>query len=267
MSMVQAVVLGLIQGITEFLPVSSSGHLIIIPRLFGWPDQGIAFDVVVHVGTLLAVIIFFRKKIWTLMTALISTHQERRHEKKIAWSLLFSVVPAGIAGYIIETNDRSALVVGISLIIWGIILGIADRYSMWLAKKNASFTTLETLSIKQIVLISCAQALALIPGTSRSGITMTTGLFAKLDKKTAAECSFLMGTPIIALAGIVKLIELGKYGIGNIPISALCIGFVVSAVSGLFAITCLMNVIKKWSFLPFAIYRVLIGILILLVLL
>ncbi|NCO05146.1 MAG: undecaprenyl-diphosphate phosphatase [Candidatus Magasanikbacteria bacterium] len=264
MSILQAIILGIVQGITEFLPVSSSGHLIFIPEIFGWQDQGISFDVMVHMGTLVAVIIFFRKKIWELVTALFSKNPIKKQDRRLAWLLIASVIPAGVVGYILDSNSRSAFIVGVSLIFWGIILAVADRYSHHIAQKKELMSDLHTLSVKQIAFIACAQVLALIPGTSRSGITMTAGLFAKLNKKAAAEFSFLMGTPIIALAGGVKLLEMIQSGTGRISLTALTVGFIVSALSGVAAIAILMKIIQKWSFLPFAVYRVLIGILIIL---
>lgn len=263
MTFVQAAVLGIVQGFTEFLPVSSSGHLILFPRLFGWADQGIGFDVIVHLGTLVAVVIFFRKKLWELCKAFFSRSTLLRPERRIAWLIVLSIIPAGVVGVLLETNDRSVLVVGISMIVWGIVLGIADWYNKRKIKELKPLTDLLHLKVWQVITIACAQAVALIPGTSRSGITMTAGLFSGLDKKTAAEFSFLMSVPIIALAGLNKVIDVVQNGAGGVESSMLFVGFVASAVSGFIAIAGLMKIIQKWSFLPFVVYRVVLGVLIL----
>lgn len=259
----QAIVLGIIQGLTEFIPVSSSGHLVFVPKLFGWSDQGLAFDVVVHLGTLLAVVIYFREKLLRIGKSFVTELPENKTYRRLGWLLIFTIIPAGIIGLLggdwIETQLRSPEVIAYGLIGWGAVLYIADKYSA----KLKTHTDTEHMSIKQVVAVACAQAIALIPGTSRSGITMTAGLFAKLDKSSAAEFSFLMSVPVIALAGALKVIELIQTGLGELTLSALVLGFIASAISGFFAISALMNIIKKWSFKPFVIYRIIVGILIL----
>jgi undecaprenyl-diphosphatase len=177
---------------------------------------------------------------------------------------MVSIVPAGLVGFffenIIETTLRSAFVVSISLVFWGIILGLADRYGNSLDSEEKK--GLEEISWSQVIFISIAQAIALIPGTSRSGITMTAGLFSKLKRTTAAEFSFLMGIPIIGLAGVLKLWEFYNSGLSELSMQTLTLGFVISAVSGVLAIWGLLKIIKKWTYLPFAVYRVVVGILI-----
>lgn len=256
----QAIILGLIQGITEFLPISSSGHLIFVPKLFGWSDQGLAFDVVVHLGTLLAVMVFFWKKIKKVCSGFCPTNTTQR---KLLQMLLVSIIPAGIVGFLwgdaIEQTLRSPLVIGVGLIVWGVVLGIAD----WYGRTRSEKKDMNSMSWKDALFISCAQAVALIPGTSRSGITMTAGLFSKLDKKSAAEFSFLMSIPVIAIAGALKMIELFQSGFAGVSISVLSAGFIASALSGFVAIAGLMKIIQKWSFMPFVVYRVVVGVLIL----
>ncbi len=266
MTFIQAIVLGIVQGLTEFLPVSSSGHLILFPRLFGWADQGITFDVIVHLGTLLAVVVFFRKKLWSLLKSFFSRDTLLQTDRLVAWLILLSIIPAGIVGVLLETNDRSVIAVGVSMIVWGVVLGLADWYNRKRVKENKPLTDLNHVRVSQVLAMACAQAVALIPGTSRSGITMTAGLFSGLDKKSAAEFSFLMSVPIIALAGLSKLLEVVQNGAGEIQTSVLLVGFVASAVSGFVAIAGLMKIIQKWSFLPFVVYRVVLGILILVLL-
>lgn len=262
---VQASILGIIQGITEFLPVSSSGHIILIPELFGWSDQGLGFDVVVHLGTLLAVIVFFRKKLFQIITGFITGHSKRFSKpRQLGWLLILATIPAGLAGIFlqdfVESTLRSPLVVAVSLILWGVVLGIADRYG-----ENSQDRKIEELNWKHVLFIGCAQAIALIPGTSRSGITMTAGLFCKLDKTEAAEFSFLMSVPIIGSAGVLKLSQLINSGLIERSLEFLIIGFVVSAISGFVAIWLLMGLIKKWNYLPFAVYRVVIALVIFMV--
>jgi len=269
MNVIQALILGTIQGLTEFLPISSSGHLIFIPKLFGWGDQGLAFDTMMHLGTLLAVVVYFRKKLWSILLGLINTSLSHESlvtvnsDRKLGWLLILSIIPAGVVGLFfgdwIETNLRTTLVIGVGLIFWGVILFIADRVSL----KHENTKALERVSWKETLFIGCAQVVAFIPGTSRSGITMTAGLFSKLDKKTAAEFSFLMSVPIIALAGGLQLLKMITHGFETIGAIPLIVGFIASALSGLIAIAGLMKVIQKWSFTPFVVYRVVVGVLIL----
>ncbi len=255
MQTIQALILGIIQGLTEFLPISSSGHLVFIPKLFGWSDQGLAFDAIIHLGTLWAVIIYFRKRLWGVVTL------KSSESRKLGGLILLSIIPAALIAFFfadwLEQNVRSTLVIGIGLIFWGIVLWLADSWG----KKVQS---LPDLNWQKALFIGCAQAIALLPGTSRSGITITAGLFSKLTKKAAAEFAFLMSVPIIFLAGFKKLYDLMTLGFGDLTLGILLIGFVSSALSGFIAIWGLMKIIQKWSFKPFVVYRIIIGILILL---
>lgn len=264
MTIIQALVLGIIQGLTEFLPVSSSGHLIFIPKIFGWPNQGTDFDVIIHLGTLLALVIYFRKKLWFLLKAFFSKSSETKQNRKLVWLIILTVLPAGVVGLFLgdkieKLYSGSALIIGISFIVWGIILGLADKYSA----KFANVNSLSQLNWKKSLVVGLAQAVALIPGTSRSGITMTAGMFCKLDKKTAAEFSFLISVPIVALAGLSGLWHLSKTGFETVGLLPLSIGFMASAISGLFAVWSLLKILEKWSFRPFVIYRIIIGLIIL----
>ncbi|HYE60233.1 MAG TPA: undecaprenyl-diphosphate phosphatase [Candidatus Kapabacteria bacterium] len=266
MSIFQALVLGAIQGITEFLPISSSAHLIFLPKLFGWKDQGLTFDTVVHLGTLLAVVLFFRHKLWSLLISFFSRDTVLRSDRRLAWFLLVSVIPAGALGIILEDNRQSAVVIGVNLILWGILLGLADWYNKQLIQQKTPLVDVNHLTVKHVFVLACAQAAALIPGTSRSGITMTTGLFLKLDRTSAAEFSFLMSVPIIAMAGLFKGLSLLVTEEATVSVGALLSGFLASFFCGFVAIAFLMSIIKRWSFLPFVIYRIAVGVLILLVL-
>jgi undecaprenyl-diphosphatase len=265
MNITQSIILGIIQGITEFLPVSSSGHLIFLPKLFGWGDQGMSFDIMVHLGTLLAVVFYFRKKISVLIRCTVSKKECDLENKNLGHLLILTVIPAGIVGLLfgdfIEQHARSASIVGFNLIFWGIILIFANMYSKKHFERN-THRRLRQMDTKNALFIGCAQAIALVPGVSRSGITMTAGLFSRFTKHTAAEFSFLMSIPVIFLAGMVNLSSLVKTGFESVEISVLLAGFLASAVSGFFAIWFLMGVIKKWSFIPFSVYRIVVGVLI-----
>lgn len=270
MTAFQAIVLGIIQGIGEFLPISSSGHLIFLPKFFGWEDQGLTFDMVAHLGTLLAVIAYFREKLWILITSIFTHDKKHQLERRLIWLIGISTIPAAIVGFflgdIIETEFRSPSIIGVGLIVWGIVLGLADRYSHKVSKKKKDTSEkalLKDLSWWQVIGMGCAQAIALIPGTSRSGITMTAGLFSGLSRKAASEFSFLMSIPIISLAAGSKLLDIIQDGPNDVSPIMLSLGFVSAAVSGFFAIAILMKIIQKWSFMPFVVYRIVIGALIL----
>ncbi|MFH0857182.1 MAG: undecaprenyl-diphosphatase UppP [Candidatus Magasanikbacteria bacterium] len=272
MQFVQAFVLGIIQGITEFLPISSSGHLIFVPKILGWSDQGMAFDVMVHLGTLFAVVWYFRKRIFLLLKNVFPKYSGK--EKKwvisdplnfrLAWFVGLSIIPAGIVGFLfndyVETNFRDSSFVALGLVFWGIVLGIAD----WYGKKKQNKKTVDSLRFTNVLAISFAQAIALMPGTSRSGITMTTGLFSGLTKKAAAEFSFLMSIPIIFIAGMTTLKDVLDVGITSSEISVMTIGFFSAVFSGYLAVAFLMRIIEKYGYSLFVWYRIILGVLILL---
>ena len=190
MDIFQAVVLAIVQGLVEFLPISSSAHLILVPELLGWPDQGLAFDVAVHVGTLLAVMTFLRHEILRMLPAWFSGWKSREwnSDGQIAWLIIIATIPLGLVGLIfkdfIELNLRSAAVIATTTLIFGLLLGWADR------KGKANSKRIGHLNIKQSLLVGGAQALALIPGTSRSGITMTALLALGYTRSDAARFSF-----------------------------------------------------------------------------
>lgn len=270
MTILQALILGGIQGITEFLPISSSGHLIFVPHIFGWGDQGLTFDVIVHLGSLIAVVVYFRERLWGIAKAFFSSKSQRttdnglQSDYKFAWLILLSIIPALVVGLVFEllgVELRSPITVATGLIFWGIVLGMADRYSRRAVSKEQ-----KTITWRNALFIGCAQAIALLPGTSRSGITMTAGLFSKFTKKQAAEFSFLMSVPVIAIAGALKVVQFIKAGGETIVYAPLIVGFFAAAISGYIAIWGLMKIIEKWSFMPFVVYRVVVGLLILLTL-
>lgn len=267
MTILQSFILGIIQGLTEFLPISSSGHLIFVPHIFGWSDQGLTFDVIVHMGSLVAVVWYFRKKIIRIVRSFFLSNISHisdsiKEDRTFGMLIVLSVIPALFIGFVtsevIKIEIRSTLVVALGLIGWGVVLGIADRV-------NGSKMIQEPKNItwNDALFIGFAQAIALIPGTSRSGITMTAGLFSGLTKKQAAEFSFLMSIPVIAIAGVLKVAEFLKASGEIIVFVPLIVGFFSAAISGYLAILVLMKIIEKWSFIPFVVYRIIIGIFIL----
>lgn len=257
MDAMQAIVLAIVQGLSEFLPISSSGHLILVPHFLGWKDQGLAFDVAVHMGTLLAVLIYFRRPLIAMTKAWFTSVSTGRHDQnsRLAWCVILGTIPVGLVGLafsdMIEAHLRNPLFVAGTLSFWGIVMWLADK----LGKQ-----TLDEYSVgwKQALFIGCAQALALMPGTSRSGITITAGLSLGLTRSAAARFSFLLAVPGIAMAGGYELLKLLSSG-EPADWSAMAIGLVVSAITGYACIAVLLKVIERIGLLPFALYRLLIA--------
>lgn len=257
MDILHAVYLALLQGFTEFLPISSSGHLILLPGLFGWSDQGLAFDVAVHVGSLIAVVSYFRHDLKRMSVDWLASISQRRRvgESHLAWSVLFATIPAALAGYffndLVELYLRSPLVIAIMTILFGILLWWADVKGKRLRNEHS-------VGWKDVVIIGLAQMIALIPGTSRSGITMTAGLMQGMTREAAARFSFLLSIPIILLAGgylSLKLIN----GSEVIAWDFLAVGVVVSAVTAYICIFYFLKLLEKTGMLPFVIYRMVLG--------
>ncbi|MEY8241475.1 MAG: undecaprenyl-diphosphate phosphatase, partial [Cycloclasticus sp.] len=200
MDFVQIIALGLLQGLTEFLPVSSSAHLILLPLLLGWEDQGLAFDVAVHVGTLLAVVTYFRHDLSRLIVGWLASLLRRQHtqDSRLAWLIIIGTIPVGLVGLLlgdwIELYLRSPLVIALATIIFGLLLWWADA-------KGVQLRDQQQLTAKDALIIGLYQVLALVPGTSRSGITMTGALLLGLTRDAAARFSFLLSVPLIFLAG------------------------------------------------------------------
>jgi undecaprenyl-diphosphatase len=258
---IQALVMGVVQGLTEFLPVSSSGHLIIVPYLFGWTDPfitSLAFSVMLHMATLLALLIYFRADWLRLIPAGLAAIRDRSlqddPDRRLAWLLVVATIPAVIAGIalndIIESRVREAQLVAVMLIIGAGILWIADRTSTR-SKDVAEVTFPAALGI------GVAQAFALIPGISRAGISISAGLFLGLTREAAARFSFLMATPVIAGAGIWEARKLltGEAGVA-VAAGPLVIGLVAALVSGLFAISALLRFLRSNSMTVFVVYRI-----------
>jgi len=255
--------LALVQGLTEFLPISSSAHLILVPKLLGWPDQGLAFDVAVHLGTLIAVVTFFRKDILKLFLAWVGSISGKgmTAEARLAWGVIVGTIPAGIVGLLfkdyIEIYLRSPLVIAATTIIFGLLLWFADRRAK-LARDEL------TLGWQDFLVIGGAQAMALIPGTSRSGITITAGLLLGLTREAAARYSFLLSIPIIVLSGLSLTSDL-LGSAASVDWNALALGTVVAAISAFACIHFFLSWINRIGMLPFVIYRLLLGVLLLVV--
>ena len=253
MSTFEITVLALIQGLTEFLPVSSSAHLILPSQLFGWKDQGLAFDVSVHVGTLVAVIIYFRSEVVQILSAWFLSVKTRKstQESCLGWSIIISTIPAVLVGFfgkeLIETYLRSGYVIAVTTLVFGLLLWWADT------KAQQEKTEYE-VGFKSALWIGMAQMLSLIPGTSRSGATITAGLLLGLTREAAARFSFLMSIPIITLAGGYLSLKL-YLSEEIIDWSSLFLGAGISFVSALLCIHAFLILINKVGMLPFVIYR------------
>jgi len=256
MTPLQAIALGILQGLSEFLPISSSAHLTLAPWLFGWDDPGLAFDVALHFGTLLAVLWYFRMEWIALVRAafgIITTGRIETPEKRRVIYLIIATIPGAIGGFLMqsraETAFRSPQIIAIALIVMGILLWLVDKL-VDRARVLGEMRWIDAL------LIGLSQVIALIPGVSRSGATMTTGRGLRFDRESAAEFSFLMSMPIIAAAVVMegpKALQQG--GITN----ELMGGVVASAISGWLAISILMRYLSRHSYGIFALYRVLLG--------
>jgi undecaprenyl-diphosphatase len=253
-SIFHSIILGIVQGLGEFLPISSTAHLILVPYFFGWPDPGLAFDVALHVGTLIAVLAFFWQD-WAVIFKLAfkngaqsSKLKAQSYKKNILWLIAIATIPGVLAGYFLEnqaeTFFRSPSLIALTLSSVGFILYIAD-------KKTKKTKDLKTISKEDAMIIGAAQALAIIPGVSRSGATITAALFSGFDRVNAARFSFLLSTPIIFGAAILKLPHLFREGI-NV---AIIIGILASAVSGYLAIKYLLKLIEKIGYKVFFWYR------------
>lgn len=254
----QLVVLALVQGLTEFLPVSSSAHLILVPVVFGWQDQGLAFDVAVHVGSLLAVTVYFRKSIAALIRDGLESVVKRRKvgESTLAWAVLIGTIPAGLAGIMlddmIELYLRHPLVIASSTVVFGLLLWVADHWAKCVFNEAK-------IGLKEGLFIGVAQALALIPGTSRSGITITAGLLLGFDRSASARFSFLLSIPLILAAGLLKTKELAESAVA-VDWNSIVIGTCLSFVSAYACIYLFLKWIEKSSMLPFVIYRLVLGV-------
>ncbi|MDQ7015230.1 MAG: undecaprenyl-diphosphate phosphatase [Gammaproteobacteria bacterium] len=263
MDLLQIVTLALMQGLTEFLPVSSSAHLILTPVFFGWEDQGLAFDVAVHVGTLLAVVFYFRTELKLMSRDWLGsvTGKGATPDSRLAWAVLLGTIPVGIIGLLckdfIEGSLRSPLVIAVAMIFFGALLWWADSVAK---QKRDEYE----LNWKDVLFIGLSQAMALIPGTSRSGATMTAALLMGLTREAAARFSFLLSIPVILLAGGLKTLDLIESNI-SVDWFALGLGIVLSALSAYLCIHLFLKWIQRMGLFPFVLYRFVLGAILLLV--
>lgn len=259
MEWLQIIILAVVQGLTEFLPISSSAHLILVPVLTDWPDQGLSFDIAVHLGSLGAVIFYFRRELKAMSRDWCRSVRTRElvGESRLAWAVLLGTIPVGLAGLalkgLVENQWRSPLVIAASLIGFGLLLAWSD----W---KHKNGRDEHRLSWKDVAIIGCAQALALIPGTSRSGITMTAGLFLGLSREAASRFSFLLSIPVIILAIGLETITLVR-GDEVVDWLSLFIGTILAGIAAYFCIHYFLAFIRRVGMQPFVAYRVALGLL------
>jgi undecaprenyl-diphosphatase len=257
--LLKAIVLGTIQGLTEFLPISSSAHLRIFPELFGWGDPGAAFTAVIQIGTELAVLIYFRHDIWRIgrawLLSLFKPEWRGQFDARMGWFIIIGSLPIVVMGVllkdVIEQDFRNLWIIGTTLIVMGIVLGLADRFS-------SDDREIKQITLKDAILMGAAQALALIPGVSRSGATISMGRVLGFQREAATRYAFLLAIPAVVGAGLFELKEIpggaNAYGWGPTLVAT-----VVSFLVGYAAIAWLLRYVSTKSYLPFVIYRVLLG--------
>jgi undecaprenyl-diphosphatase len=255
MSSLQAIVLGIVQGLTEFLPISSTAHLRIVPAFAGWEDPGSAFTAVVQLGTMAAVLLYFRRDLWRIgrawLIGLRDPVQRRTLESRLGWYIVLGTIPIAILGFAfrhqIKTGARDLYVIGVALIVLGFVLLLAERA----ARRTR---TVQDMTTRDGVVIGAAQALALVPGVSRSGATISAGLFMGLDRPAAARYSFLLSVPAVVLSGLFELKDVGE---GRAPgAGATVLATLLAFVVGYASIAFLLRFLARNSTIPFVVYRV-----------
>src|SRR3954452_7971287 len=262
MSSLEAVVLGAVQGLTEFLPISSSGHLRIVPALLGWEDPGAGFTAVIQLGTMAAVLIYFRADLWRIASAWLAElrlpYAQRSQDANLGWFIILGTVPIAILGVIfgnaIETGARSLYLIGSALILFSFVMVAAERV-------GTRQRELTEMNVRDGIFIGLFQALALIPGVSRSGSTISAGLFRGFDRLAAARYSFLLSVPAVVLSGLFELRKIGEEG--NAPVGATVIATVVAFLVGYASIAWLMRYLGPLSLRIFVVYRIALGALVL----
>jgi undecaprenyl-diphosphatase len=263
MTILQALILGLIQGLTEFIPVSSSGHLVLAHHFLGITTTGLSFDVALHLGTLGALIIYFHKDLWALAQAVL----QRKPEARLAWLLAVATIPAVITGVLLESAAESAFrsptLVAVNLALVAVLMIGAEEYYHRVVR---GATSLQKVTLRQALVMGCAQAVAIVPGISRSGSTITAGLFSGMERVAATRFSFLLGIPITGGAILKVLSE--KQTLQEVSNDRIifAVGIVAALASGLFAIRFLLNFLSKHSLMTFAYYRLGLAVLVLLLL-
>ena len=264
MPLLQVIVLAVVQGLTEFLPISSTAHLYLTSWLLGWHTEALDFDIALHIGTLLAVLLYFLRD-WLQILAQglgmsFGRDQELKHNRTMLWLLAIATIPVGVFGFVFsrqaETTWRNPLVIGVMLVAVGVL--------MWLAERAGRMRRdLSSLNLPDAVVIGLAQALSIVPGTSRSGITISAGLFRDFDRPSAARFSFLLSTPAIAAAAGKALYDMHKHGgLGAILNAPFIVGVAVSALTGCAVIAWFLRYLRRSSLLPFVYYRIIFGIIV-----
>ena len=260
MSLVEAIVLGIVQGLTEFLPISSTAHLRIVPAIFGWADPGAAFTAVTQLGTMVAVLLYFRADLWRIALSWVRSlrpGQELDFDARLGWYLVVGTIPIVIFGWafrdLIETAARSLFLIGTTLIVLGLLLLLAERVA-------SHRRPLESIRTREGVIVGLAQAAALVPGVSRSGATITAGLFLGLERSAAARFSFLLSIPAVVLSGLFQLLELVRPGSGGSGGAvALAVATVLAFVVGYASIAFLLRWLTNHTTAIFVAYRVILG--------
>jgi undecaprenyl-diphosphatase len=262
MDALQAIILGIVQGLTEFLPISSTAHLRLVPAFAGWEDPGTAFTAVVQLGTMAAVLLYFRKDLWNIARAWLKSLRDpaarQTLDARLGWYLIIGTIPISILGLAfkdkIETDARQLVLIGVALIVLGLILELAEK----VGRKERE---VDSLTLKDGILIGCAQACALVPGVSRSGSTISAGLLLGLTREAAARYSFLLSVPAVVLSGLFELKDVGDGGgAGAVPtIIATLAAFVV----GYASIAWLLKYLAKHPVTIFVVYRVVLGVVVL----
>jgi undecaprenyl-diphosphatase len=266
MELVAAVVLGIVQGLTEFLPVSSSAHLILVPWVLGWKPEGLTFDVALHLGTSAALLVYFRKEWVNLareaLSGIFAGDPFGNTQRRLAWYLVLGTIPAAVAGLAlgkrIEDSARSPLIIVGTLVVFGLLLYYSER-------RGRQRRTIDDLTLADALWIGTSQALALVPGVSRSGITMSTAMLRDADRTTAARFSFLLSTPVILGAGVKEGLHLvhGSAEAGGVAWSVLLAGTAAAALTGLLCIRFLLRYLQSNTFTPFVVYRIVLAVVVL----
>lgn len=260
MTIFRAIILGIIQGIAEFLPISSSAHLIIFPYLFGWEESGLAFDVALHFGTMLAVILIFFKDWWNLFVGAIKDVKEKKKTTngKMFWYLIIATIPAALAGVLLDNVIEDVIrnkvwIIALALAIMGLLIYVGDK---WASKHYKKETEFEDITLKQALIVGISQAFAVIPGFSRSGTTILAGRLQGISKEAITKFTFLLSVPVICGATILK--------VGDLALTKeVIVGIITSFATGIIAIKFLLRYIKKHDFSIFAFYRVILAIIVL----
>lgn len=255
-----ALFLGIVQGITELLPISSSAHLILMPTFLGVVDQGVSFDLATHIGTLLAVLVYFRRDIALLITEWGKSITQRQYSSansRLAWAILWGTFPAALAGLflldLIDDQLRSVMVILFTTVAYGVMLGLADIF-------GRKVRELESLGWRDVLIVGCAQALALIPGTSRSGVTITAALILGFNRQAASRLSFLLAIPITALAAAAKIAEVAMDSSVTVDWLALLIGSLTSFLTAILAIHYFLKFLNQFGMMPYVIYRLVLAV-------